>query len=264
MKKALLFLVGLAFILSSCQQNETFDESKSQDHIIMSTLWFQKSSEMKALYYQCFNWAKLRVEMDLLKNPTNQKKAVVVDIDETMLNNSPFEGKCINTGKSYTSESWGNWTSQICAKPLPGAVEFSKYAESQGVDVFYISNRSVNEFDVTLKNLQKENFAFADSTHLLLMTNTSSKTARRAIVKENYEIILLIGDNMNDLSEIFEDRSANFGFDLVDEQKSMFGEKYIILPNPMYGSWEKPIFNYKKGLSNEEKYTLRKSNIESY
>lgn len=264
MKKIVLILVGVAFILNSCQQNETFDESKSQDHLIMSTLWYQKSSEMKALYYQCFNWAKLRVEMDVLKNPSKLKKAVVVDIDETMLNNSPFEGKCINTGKSYTSESWGNWTSQINAKALPGAVEFSKYAESKGVEVFYISNRSVDEFDVTLKNLQKENFAFADSTHLLLMTNTSSKTARRDIVKENYEIILLIGDNMGDLSEIFEDRSTNFGFDLVDEHKSMFGEKYIVLPNPMYGSWEKPILEYKKGLSDEEKYELRKSKLVSY
>lgn len=264
MKKIVLILVGVAFMLNSCQQEQAFDESKSQDHLIMATLWYQKSSEMKALYYQCFNWAKLRVEMDVLKNPSKLKKAVVVDIDETMLNNSPFEGKCINTGKSYTSESWSNWTSQINAKALPGAVEFSKFAESKGVEVFYISNRSVDEFDVTLKNLQKENFAFADSAHLLLMTNTSSKTARRDIVKENYEIILLIGDNMGDLSEIFEDRSANFGFDLVDEQRSMFGEKYIVLPNPMYGSWEKPILDYKKGLSNEEKYELRKSKLVSY
>lgn len=264
MKKVLLILVGVAFILNSCQQKQEFDESKSQDHLIMATLWYQKSSEMKALYYQCFNWAKLRVEMDILQNPSTKKKAVVVDIDETMLNNSPFEGKCINTGQSYTSENWRDWTSQIQAKPLPGAVDFSKFTESKGVDVFYISNRSVDEFDVTLKNLQNENFAFADSSHLLLMTNTSSKTERRNIVKENYEIILLIGDNMGDFSEIFEDRSNNFGFDLIDDEKSMFGDKYIVLPNPMYGSWEKPILDYKKNLTEKEKYDLRKSNLESY
>ena len=152
----------------------------------------------------------------------------------------------------------------INAKPLPGAVEFSKYAESKGVEVFYISNRSVDEFDVTLKNLQKENFAFADSSHLLLKTNTSSKTVRRDLVKENFEIILLIGDNMGDFSEIFEDRSNNYGFDIIEENKTKFGEKFIVLPNPMYGSWEKPLLNFKKDITNEEKYNLRKSNLINY
>ena len=263
MRKLILLAAGIAFLLSSCQQ-KNFDESKSQNHLIMSVLWYQKSSEMKAIYYQCFNWAKLRVEMDILNNPSGMKKAVVVDIDETMLDNSPFEGNCINTGNGYSNESWSNWTSMIKAKALPGAVGFSKYAESKGVEVFYISNRSIDEFDVTLKNLQKENFAFADSSHLLLKTNTSSKKVRRNMVKENFEIILLIGDNMGDFSEIFEDRSNNYGFDIIEENKTMFGEKFIVLPNPMYGSWEKPVLNFKKDITDEEKYNLRKSNLINY
>lgn len=260
MKKVIILVVALAFFSGSCKQKK-FDESKSQDHLIMSVLWYQKSSEMKALYYQCFNWAKLRVEMDVLNNPSGMKKAVVVDIDETMLDNSPFETESITTGKKYSKERWSKWTSMINAKALPGAVEFSKYAESKGVEVFYISNRSVDEFGVTLKNLQKENFAYADSAHLLLKTNTSSKTIRRDLVKENFEIILLIGDNMGDFSEIFEDRSDNFGFNIVEENKNKFGDKFIVLPNPMYGSWEKAVLDFKKDLSNEEKYNLRKSHL---
>ncbi len=202
--------------------------------------------------------------MDVLNNPSVMKKAVVVDIDETMLDNSPFETNCINTGNGYSSESWHNWTSMINAKALPGAVEFSKYAELKGVEVFYISNRNIDEFDVTLKNLQKENFAFADSSHLLLKTNTSSKTVRRNLVKENFEIILLIGDNLGDFSEIFEDRSNNYGFDVVEENITAFGEKFIVLPNPMYGSWEKAVLDFKKDLSDEEKYNLRKSHLTKY
>ena len=263
MKKLALFGIGIIFLLNSCKQND-FNESKSQDHLIMSTLWYQKSGEMKALYYQCFNWAELRVEMNLQNNNSEIKKAVVVDIDETMLDNSPFETYCINTGKGYSGETWGNWTSKIEAKPLPGAVEFSKYAESNGVEVFYISNRSIDEFDVTLKNLQKENFAFADSAHLLLKTNTSSKKERRSLVKENYEIILLIGDNLGDFSEIFEDRSFNYGFDEVEKYKSDFGDKFIVLPNPMYGSWENAVFENNRDLTNEEKYTLRKNSLRGF
>ena len=263
MKKLILFIAGAVILFNSCRQ-ETFDESKSQDHLIMPVLWYQKSAEMKAIYYQCFNWAKLRIDMNLLENKSEQKKAVVVDIDETMLDNSPFETNCINTGQGYTKESWSNWTSKINAKPLPGAVEFSEYAKLKGVEVFYISNRSIDDFDATLKNLQKENFAFADSTHLLLKTNTSSKKARRDIVRENYEIILLIGDNMGDFSEIFEDRSENYGFNTIEENISKFGEIFIVLPNPMYGSWEGRIFNNNRDLSNKEKYNLRKSELIGY
>lgn len=249
-------------MLNSCKQ-ANLDKNKSQDHLIMSALWYQKSGEMKAIYYQCFNWAKLRVDMITAEN-TETRKAVVVDIDETMLDNSPYEANCIITGKSYTKETWTEWCSQINAKPLPGAVEFSKYAESKGIEVFYISNRSVDVFDLTLKNLQKENFAFADSSHLLLKSDTRSKKPRREIVLSKFEIVLLIGDNLLDFSEIFEDRSTNFGFNTVDENKEDFGTKFIILPNPMYGDWEKAVFENKKDLSNNEKYDLRKSNFITY
>lgn len=262
MKKSALLVVGIIIILNSCKHTD-FDEGKSQDHLIMSTLWYQTSTEMKALYHQAFNIAKLRIDMDLQNNPTETKKAVVVDIDETMLDNSPFEVNSINTGVGYTKESWKEWTLKISAKALPGAVEFSEYAKSKGVEVFYISNRSIDEFDVTLKNLQNENFAFADSAHLLLKTTTSVKTERRDVVKENYEIILLIGDNMGDFSDIFEDRSVNFGFDEVEKNKSEFGNKYIVLPNPMYGKWENAIFN-TIDLTNAEKYEIRKKNLIGY
>lgn len=262
MKKSILLIIGLTIIFNSCQQNK-YDESKSQDHLIMATLWYQRASEMKAIYYQSFNWAKIRVDSEVTKN-RSEKLAVVVDIDETMLDNSPFETNCIETGKGYTKETWSEWTIKADAKPVPGAVEFSKYAELKGVEVFYISNRSVDDFDVTLKNLQYENFAFADSAHLLLMADNRSKEPRRKIVREDHEIILLIGDNMLDFSEIFEDRSNNFGFATIDENKDLFGEKFIVLPNPMYGEWEREAFKNKKGLSNEEKYKLRKENLIGY
>lgn len=262
MKKLLFLLVGLSFILGSCN-TQNADNQKTQDHLIMSVLWYQKSAEMKAMYYQCFNWAKMRIDMKL-NDQTDLKKAVVVDIDETMLDNSSFETNCIYTGQSYSKETWSEWTSKISAKALPGALEFADYAESKGVEVFYISNRSVDDFDVTLKNLQKEGFAFADSAHLLLKTNTSSKKARRDVVKENYDIILLIGDNLGDFAEIFDDRSNNYGFRAVEENKNKFGDLFIMLPNPMYGSWENALFKNRRDLSNQEKYNLRKENLIGY
>ena len=229
----------------------------------MATIWYQKASELKAIYYQSFNWAKKRIDASA-QEATDTKKAVVVDIDETMLDNSPFEGRAIETGKGYSKDTWKDWCDQIDAKALPGAVEFSKYAELNMVEVFYVSNRSIDHFDVTLKNLQKEGFAFADSSHLLLKTNTSDKTERRNLIKENYEIVLLIGDNMGDFSDIFEDRSKNYGFDEVEKNKDAFGEIFIVLPNPMYGGWEKEVLDNKTGLSSQEKYDLRRSKLIGY
>jgi len=262
MKKIFPILFIISIILSACQQKD-FDDQKSQDHLIMSVLWYQRAAEMQAIYHQSFNWAKKRID-EAVKKGTKSKKAVVVDIDETMLDNSPFEGRAIQTGKGFSSETWEDWVNKVSAKALPGAVEFSKYAEAKNIEIFYISNRSNEYFDVTLKNLQKEGFAFADSSHLLLKTTTSSKKARRGKVKENYEIVLLIGDNMGDFNELFEDRSENYGFNLIEENKEKFGELFIVLPNPMYGAWEREVLDNNNGLTGQEKYELRNSKLIAY
>jgi len=262
MKKIIFVAVLISFWLGSC--NFSKEPQNTQDHLIMSVLWYQKSAEMRAIYHQSFNWAKYRIEQELSEQKSEKRKAVIVDIDETMLDNSPFEANCIFSGKSYSKERWKEWTSRAEAKALPGAVAFSHYAKSKDVDVFYISNRSIDEFYVTLKNLQKENFAFADSIHLLLKSNTSSKKLRRQLIVRDYEIILLIGDNLNDFSEIFEDRSDNFGFSAVDENKELFGKKFIVLPNPMYGAWETPVLDSEKPLSDKEKYKIRKNALQGY
>ncbi len=264
MRKILVVFIGFGIILNSCKIAEIKKEKTEQDHLIMSVIWYQKSAEMRALYYQGFNLAKLRLGEKVTKMNIETKKAVIVDIDETMLDNSPSEGKCIETGEGFNNENWSQWTSKSIAKALPGAVEFSRFAESMGVDVFYISNRGVLESEVTLRNLQSEKFAFADSDHLLLKENDSSKKGRREMVAKNYEIILLIGDNLGDFTEILDDRSKNYGFDLVDQFEKEFGDKFIILPNPMYGAWEKPIYNFNKNLTESEKYRLRKASIISY
>ena len=230
----------------------------------MSVLWYQKSAEMKALYYQGFNIAQLRMDLFLTNDTSSKPNAVIVDIDETMLDNSPFEAKCIETGLPYSKESWGTWTSLAQAEALPGAVEFSHYAKAKNIEVFYISNRSVQEFEPTLKNLQEKKFAYADSLHLLLKTTTSNKEERRLTVNNNYDIVLLIGDNLGDFAEIFDDRTENYGFEHVLNFKNQFGDRFIMLPNPMYGSWETPVLNFQRDISEKEKYNFRKAALKGF
>jgi len=208
MKQILVGLItGIMLISASCNvinKKEESDQITAMDHKVMSVLWYQRSPEVKALYIQGFNIAKQSLVRHLPEYDKDVKKAVVVDIDETMLNNSPYEASEVFKGKGYAPDTWKEWTDLMKAKALPGAVEFSKFAKEHGVEVFYISNRKVNETETTLKNLQSEGFEFADEAHIILRDSVSSKKARRAIVSENYAIVLLIGDNLNDFSEVFD------------------------------------------------------------
>ncbi|QKG81135.1 5'-nucleotidase, lipoprotein e(P4) family [Tenuifilum thalassicum] len=241
MKIKNLLAIAVAFtFLASCA-NRSKEEKYNHDYLMYATIWYQNSPEMKALYYQGFNIAGERLKQ-FSKMKTAKPKAVVVDIDETMLNNSPFQAQEIIDNKGYSKEFWNEWCKLAKAEATPGAVEFSKLCDSLGITLFYISNRSVTQFDATLRNLDSLGFAYAKPEYLILKDAESSKKARRAKVTENYEIVLLIGDNLDDFSEIFENRASQWGTKTVDEFKKEFGNRYIILPNPMYGSWEKNIY----------------------
>ncbi len=271
MKKIILLSFVLFFGIVSCQNNNKTNKTNTQtkadttnEHLLMSTVWFQKSAEMRAIYYQSYNWAKMIVDKKLSQLNKKQKKAVVLDIDETVLDNSPFEVKCIETDKGYSKKTWNEWAQLSEAKALPGAVNFTNYVKNKGVDVFYISNRSKDELAVTMKNMKKLNFPCVDSSHFLLKTTTSSKKQRRAIVAKKYKIILLIGDNLTDYSEIYENRNEKLGFDIVDKNKADFGTKFIILPNPMYGEWENAIYGNTHKLSKELKNKKLKNCLLSY
>nr|WP_320117795.1 5'-nucleotidase, lipoprotein e(P4) family [uncultured Marinifilum sp.] len=260
---ALLISTGLF----SCQNNETppVNAQNPNEHIVMSTLWFQRSSECRALYYQAFNLAKLSLDKQLANcNDKSKAKAVVVDIDETVLDNSPFETNCIRTGKTFTSAAWKEWTDKAKAQATPGSLEFLKYAASKGVETFYISNRDTSATATTLENLKMLGFPYANKEHLLLKTNTSNKTERRNIVNKTHNILIFAGDNVGDFDEFLEDRTENYGFSKVDSMKNKFGEKFIVLPNPMYGSWEKPILKSDKKLSPMEKEAMRKEKLIGY
>lgn len=267
MKLKLYSIVLLSAALFSCGSTQKATTSASDhDKLLMAVAWYQHSAEMAALYYQGFNIAQQRLDQAVDTNWKGKSLAVVVDIDETMLDNSPFEATLINNADF--KEGWYNWTNKASAKALPGALEFAKYAQSKQVDIYYITNRDNNERAVTLKNLQNQNFPFATEDHLLTRSdlaystgNTSSKAGRRAKVAENHEVILLIGDNLNDFSELFEARDTNNGKQAVDENREQFGRKFIVLPNPMYGAWEKPLYDYKEGLSDAEKTILLKAKL---
>lgn len=227
----------------------------------MSTLWFQHSSEMRASFYQAFNIATLMLEKHIAELPSGKTAAVVIDIDETILDNSPFQGQVIMEGTPYSQPFWEEWTRLAIAEPLPGALDFLNSAKELGAEVFYVSNRKETERESTLMNLKEKGFPFAENKFLILRTEESSKEARRQKIAETHEIVLLIGDNLNDLAVYFEDRYSNMGYDAVDKHRNEFGNRYIVLPNPMYGEWERPFFKDLNNPDENEKNEARKNQL---
>ena len=234
------------------------------EHMVMSVLWFQASAEMRALSYQAFNVAKMRIDQDFSANKTNRKKAIVVDIDETVLDNSPHMAKLIKENQVFPF-AWTDWVNKAQAQPLPGAVEFLNYAVSKGYDVFYVSNRSAaTELEGTLKNLKAKGFPQSGEDQVLLMGDVSSKETRRQNIATTYDIVLLMGDNLNDLAKIFEKKAIIDRFQEVDKLKNNFGNRFIVLPNPMYGEWEGAVYEYQRGLSDDQKDEKRRAALKSF
>ena len=252
-------------ILASChqpeQRQESTDASVNYDRQLVdqhynSVLWFARSAEMRVLFHQAYDHAafKLIRNMDGVENP-----AVVLDLDETVLDNSPYEIERIEDGVPYTSDTWQEWTNRGEAPILPGARGFLNLADSLGVEIFYISNRKVREMEGTLQNLIDLNLPNADTMHIRLRSTSSDKTARRNIANSGHEVVLYIGDNLTDLDQLYADRdSSTLGLDLVDKNLFELKRKFIMLPNPMYGEWEKALYGNSYSLSSEEKIESRK------
>ncbi|MCX7697008.1 MAG: 5'-nucleotidase, lipoprotein e(P4) family [Bacteroidales bacterium] len=233
------------------------------DALLMSVLWFQTSGEYKALCYQAYNVARWALDEAIKKNPGKTNLAVVFDIDETLLDNSPYEAKTILEGIKYP-EGWRDWVLQAKAAAIPGAVAFANYARERGVHVFYISNRAEEEREATKQNLLAQGFPFQGEDHLLLKKTTSSKEDRRKQVAASYEIVLLIGDNLIDFSGLYDKKSCEERNQQVVIDQNLFGTKFIVLPNPMYGDWEGCLYNYNYNLKPAEIDSVRKSKLISY
>lgn len=263
-----LFIVMLSFSACKKEVKITKTEKKPSANLVIdgkiwSSAFQQKAAEYKVLCFQAYNIAKLRLD-EARKEKSNKPLAVVTDIDETILDNSPNAVHQAFLGKGYETESWKEWTAMAKADTLAGSYNFFSYAASKGVTVFYVSNRSADEIKGTLKNLKTFNFPFADSTHILLKTDTSNKEPRRQQVLKKYHIALYLGDNLGDFSDVFDKKSTEDRNKSTAAIASKFGKKFIILPNFNYGGWENALLNNSYKWTPQQKDSIIKSKLKSY
>jgi 5'-nucleotidase (lipoprotein e(P4) family) len=239
--------------------SDAANASRLKDETVMALLW-QQSAEYRAISYQTFNFARLQLEQTLRTYKSNKLPAIVLDVDETVLSNTHFAGSMI-IGKS-TLKDWPIWVKQAKAKPLPGALDFLNYANSQNVTIYYVTNRLHSDKDATIKNLKAYGFPQVKESHILFADKSNdSKEGRRQAIDATYEIIMLLGDQLTDLAAIFDHTSLHKRKQEVDKNHTLFATKYILLPNPTYGEWEQAIYNDQTGLTSKTMLEKRLATI---
>ncbi|MTI22584.1 5'-nucleotidase, lipoprotein e(P4) family [Fulvivirga sp. RKSG066] len=256
-------LTALAACQQTAKQEKTDYEAEIAKELGGAVLWYQTSAEMHLSYLQAYRYAQLLLDEKLSQGEV-ENPAVVLDIDETVLDNSPYQGRLLEEGKLYASESWMDWTKRGKAKALPGVKKFVVYAKEKGVEVIYISNRSVKVLGPTIQNLKDEGFPNADSAYVFLKEETSDKTNRRATVSDDYNILVFVGDNLTDYSQLYADRDEDWGKQLVEKNKEELLNNFVMLPNPMYGEWEGAVYRHDYKQPDSVKLEMRKEALNSY
>lgn len=237
---------------------------KEVDMKMYPVLWHQTSAEYRALCYQAFNAAKTYIETLIPNREPNEKFAIITDLDETIIDNSYLEAKQIKEGKEYNNARWKEWVNMSAATEVPGAVDFLQWAASRNITIFYISNRSVSDVKATLANMKKLQLPNADEEHMLFLSTESTKEPRRQIVAKDHKIVMLMGDNLNDFTNLFEKKSIDDRKAETDKVRGEWGKKFIVLPNAIYGEWENAFYDYKRNLTPKEKETKRKDLLKGY
>ncbi|WP_447964618.1 5'-nucleotidase, lipoprotein e(P4) family [Nitrospira sp. Ecomares 2.1] len=228
-------------------------------------LWIQTSAEYEVMAQTLYVQAKLALDRSLadtslsaLEQAGNYQSlppAIVVDIDETIFDNSPFSGRLIKERSGYDHGIWTEWAKQGAAAPIPGAVDFLRYAHRKGVTVLYVTNREYDVELATRKNLQNLGFPLTTTTDTVLTKNEpphnwpSDKTTRRSELAKDYRILLLIGDDLGDFVSGAKSDPATRR-QLAQKHKKRWGDSWFLLPNPLYGSWETSL--YDKSLRDQQ------------
>lgn len=266
MKKIILVVSVFFYACKSTQkiteQKTNLPQNVSLNGKLFTSLFMQRSAEYRALCFQAYNIAHLR--MDSYIAQSTLPKAIITDIDETILDNSPYAVHQAYQGKEYEAASWYQWTSQAAADTMPGAGTLLKYAAARNIEIFYITNREEKERSSTLKNLQRFGLPNADDAHFFPRQTSSSKEERRLQVMKTHEVIFLMGDNLSDFSKLFDKKNEAERKENTDRSITDFGNKFIVFPNPNYGDWEASVYQFNYTLSQAQKDSVIKVNLKSY
>ena len=270
-----LKLIFLLLITITYEYSYASEKDKSfQEQSMLSVIYVQTSTEFAANNIQTFNNASKALDM-ALKDKTwtaaleqkdsfvSKDPAIIIDVDETVLDNSSFQSRTILSGLSYPN-GWAKWVNESKATAVEGVYEFLHYANESNVKIFYVTNRLESFREPTIRNLKSLGLPFDDNLNSLIMRedeNVRDKTKRRKNIAEDYRIVLLLGDQLTDFISTKEayvyhsDRKK-----LANKYSDMWGSKWFMITNPTYGRWELSIYD-EMPKSEEEAIQKRKETL---
>ena len=244
--KVLTISIAIGAVIPALGQNVTSNDPDIDNNLMMAMAWKQTSAEFRALYHQGFNVARMRVEIALAqKQDDTLPLAIISDVDETLLLANDYWGYLITQGQDFFDDaSWDRWIEENRAVASPGALEFLNFCVSNSVEIFYVTNRDQGEATVQLaiENLIAAGFPSADEAHLRVLRESSNKELVQQEIREGYEVIALLGDNLNDFARRYYSTDVDQRMSLMEEDRDSYGREYILFPNPTDGHWIRAIF----------------------
>jgi acid phosphatase len=242
-----------------------------------AVLWVQGAAEYAAAATGAYEMATRSLELGQADSSwtaaTEQGEAyhllppaVILDVDETVLDNTPYQARLIEDGERFGSDSWAAWVMEARARAIPGALEFTRSAARSGVTVFYVTNRDAELEEATRSNLERLGFPLATATDVILTRGErsewgSDKSSRRRHIARQYRVIVLVGDDLGDF--VATDRAGPAErMALVERSRERWGTRWIVLPNPMYGSWDRSLLGFSD-LSEEEAQRLKRERLDA-
>lgn len=260
-------LIGLLFALLSGGMVRAQNTPPAHD-FLLANLWMQRAVEYRANALAIYALARIRLDEALLDRswtaaPGEQKgdfqnlpPAVVLDVDETLLDNSKYQVWLMRADQSFSTRTWNQFCAARVSAAVPGAVDFTRYAESKGVKIFYVTNRGAETEKDTRENMAKLGFPLGGNVDTFLMQGekpdwTGAKSTRRAVIAKDYRILLNIGDNLGD----FDDRYRSSEADRVKAFEAgmpYWGRQWLMLANPTYGSFDTAPYGHDFKKSRDE------------
>jgi acid phosphatase len=271
-RNLIYFCLILCTFIDNIHAKEKELDNSLQAQSMLSVLYAQSSAEYEASNIQTYVNAKSALDRALndlswtaaieqKKNFKNKPPAIILDIDETVLNNIPFQARSIINGQSYPA-GWLEWMLEESSDAVAGVSDFLEYAQSKGVKIFYVTNRIAVAEDATRNNIKKLGLPLDADRDVLLMKDengwTSDKVSRRDLIAKDYRILLLIGDQLGDFLPLDETTlELDSRKNLADTYKHMWGSKWFMITNPMYGRWEASIYNNEYPDTEDELMQMR-------
>lgn len=243
---AWLLAAGAGAPVAACGQAPADGERSESNALLWAVAWKQTAAEFGALCHQAYNLARLRVDQALAaRGPGDKPLAVITDVDDTVVHAGSYWGYLINEGREFFDDTvWDRWLPENRITAVPGALEFFRHCRGAGVEVFYVTNRDQGErtFEYALAQLDFLGFPYADADHLTVYRDTSDKTPTKRAVERTHELVLMLGDNLNDYKRDYYVADVDERYALMERDRADYGDRFILLPNPTDGHWVRAIF----------------------